>query len=153
MRRHLIKTYQIMKKIISIHLSNRMFQIEEDAYSYMNNALSGQWKKEELEKQIADQLEKKLTNSKTVINYPDVVDASYQLGFSASEYKEAISTNEKRLYRQPKGKMIAGVCGGLAEYFDIDPVVMRVLFVVALFFGTMGFWLYILLWIIMPKKP
>ena len=142
-----------MKKIISIHLSNRMFQIEEDAYLYMNNALRGQWKKEELEEQLAEQLEKKLTGSKTVIIYPDVVDALYQLGFSASEYKEATSTTEKKLYRQSTGKMIAGVCGGLAEFFEIDPVIMRVLFVIALFFGTMGFWLYILLWIIMPKKP
>jgi Putative stress-responsive transcriptional regulator len=141
-----------MKKIISIHLANRMFQIEEDAYSYMNNALRGQWKKEELEKQIADQLEKKLTNSKTVITYPDVVDALYQLGFSASEYKEATSANEKRIYRSMKEKMIGGVCGGLAEYFEIDPVILRVLFVIALFFGTMGFWLYILLWIVIPKK-
>ena len=141
-----------MKKIISIHLSNRMFQIEEDAYSYMNNALRGQWKKEELEAQIADQLGKKLTDSKTVITYPDVVDALYQLGFSASEYKEATSANEKRIYRSMKEKMIGGVCGGLAEYFEIDPVILRVLFVIALFFGTMGFWLYILLWIVIPKK-
>ena len=142
-----------MKKIISIHLSNRMFQIEEDAYLYMNNALRGQWKKEELEQRLAEQLEKKLTDSKTVIIYPDVVDALYQLGLSASEYKEATSTKEKKLYRQSSGKMIAGVCGGLADFFEIDPVIMRVLFVIALFFGTMGFWLYILLWIIMPKKP
>ena len=142
-----------MKKIISIHLGNRMFQIEEDAYSYMNNALRGQWKREEMEGQIADQLAKKLTDSKTVITYPDVVDALYQLGFSALEYKEAASITEKRLYRQTKDKMIGGVCGGLAEYFEVDPTILRVLFVVALFFGTMGFWLYILLWIIMPKKP
>ena len=142
-----------MKKIISIHLANRMFQIEEDAYSYMNNALRGQWKKEELEKKIADQLEKKLTNSKTVITYPDVVDALYQLGFSASEYNEATSSNEKKIYRSTKEKMISGVCGGLAEYFEVDPVIIRVLFVAALFLGTMGFWLYILLWIIIPKKP
>ena len=142
-----------MKKIISIHLGNRMFQIEEDAYSYMNNALRGQWKKEQLEEQIADQLEKKLTDSKTVITYPDVVDALYQLGFSDSEYKDATSANERRIYRHPKDKMIGGVCGGFAEYFEVDPVIMRVLFVIALFFGTMGFWLYILLWIIIPKKP
>ena len=141
-----------MKKIISIHLSNRMFQIEEDAYSYMNNALRGQWKKEELERQIADQLEKKLTYSKTVITYPDVVDVLTQLGFSASDYKETTFNNEKKLYRQSNDKMIGGVCSGLAEYFEIDTSIIRVLFVIALFFGTMGFWLYILLWIIIPKK-
>ena len=142
-----------MKKIISIHLSNKMFQIEEDAYSYMNNALSGQWRKEELEAKIANLLEKKLTESKTVISYPDVVEALYQLGFSTSEYSNATSANEKRLYRQPNEKMISGVCSGLAEYFNTDPVIMRVLFVVAFFLGFIGFWMYILLWIIIPKKP
>ena len=141
-----------MKKIISIHLSNKMFQIEEDAYSYMNNALSGQWRKEELEAKIANLLEKKLTESKTVISYPDVVEALYQLGFSTSEYSNATSANEKRLYRQPNEKMISGVCSGLAEYFNTDPVIMRVMFVVAFFLGFIGFWMYILLWIIIPKK-
>jgi len=143
-----------MKKVISIHLNNKMFQIEEDAYTYLNNVLSSQWKKQELEAQVAERLEQKLNGGKTVITYPDVVDALYQLGISVSEYQSATtSLREKRLYRQPKDKMIGGVCMGLGEYFDIDPVIIRVLFVVALFMGTMGFWLYIVLWIVIPKVP
>ena len=143
-----------MKKVISIHLSSKMFQIEEDAYSYLNNALSSQWKKQELEMQVAERLEQKLDSSKAVITYPDVVEVLYQLGFSASEYKSATATfRDKRLYRQPKNKMIGGVCTGLSEYLDIDPVILRVLFVVALFFGSMGFWLYIILWIVIPNFP
>ena len=143
-----------MKKIISIHLGNKMFQIEEDAYTYLNNVLSSQWKKQELEAQLAERLEQKLNGGKTVIIYPDVVDALYQLGISASEYRSATAgLREKRLYRQPKDKMIGGVCTGLSEYLDIDPVIVRVLFVVALFLGTMGFWLYIVLWVIIPKVP
>ena len=142
-----------MKKVISIHLAGKMFQIEEDAYTYLNNVLSGQWKKQELEAQVAERLEQKLNSSKTVVTYPDVVDALYQLGFSAAEYQSATSTlREKRLYRQTKNKMIGGVCMGLSEYFDIDPVILRVLFAVALFLG-MGFLLYIILWIIVPKAP
>ena len=143
-----------MKKVISIHLNNKMFQIEEDAYTHLNNVLSSQWKKQELEAQVAERLEQKLNGGKTVITYPDVVDALYQLGISVSEYQSATtSLREKRLYRQPKDKMIGGVCMGLGEYFDIDPVIIRVLFVVALFMGTMGFWLYIVLWIVIPKVP
>jgi len=135
-----------MKKVISIHLSNKMFQIEEDAYMYLNNVLNSQWKKQELEAQIAERLEQKLIGSKTVITYPDVVDALYHLGISASEYQAATAAmHDKRLYRQPKDKMIGGVCTGMGEYFEIDPVLVRVLFVIALFLGTMGFWLYIIL--------
>jgi len=143
-----------MKKVISIHLADKMFQIEEDAYTYLNNVLSGQWKKQELEAQVAERLEQKLNSSKTVIIYPDVVDVLYQLGFSASEYQSAKSTlREKRMYRQPKDKMIGGVCSGLSEYFEIDPVILRVLFVCAFFMGGMGFFLYIVLWILIPKVP
>ena len=141
-----------MKKVISIHLDNKMFQIEEDAYSYLNNVLNGQWKKQELEAQVAERFEQKLNGGKTVITFPDVVDALYQLGFSASEYQSA-SWRDKRMYRQPRDKMIGGVCMGLSEYFEIDPVIIRVLFVIALFLGTMGFWLYVILWIIIPKVP
>jgi len=143
-----------MKKVISIHLNNKMFQIEEDAYAYLNNVLNSQWKKQELEAQIAERLEQKLIGSKTVVTYPDVVDALYQLGFSASEYQSATATlREKRLYRQPKNKMIGGVCTGLGEYFEIDPVIARVLFVATFFAGGIGFWLYVILWIIVPKTP
>jgi phage shock protein PspC (stress-responsive transcriptional regulator) len=143
-----------MKKVISVHLGSKMFQIEEDAYAYLNNVLSAQWKKQELEAQVAERLEQKFNSGKTVVIYPDVVDALYQLGFSASEYQAATSAiGEKRLYRQPKDKMIAGVCTGLGDYFEIDPVIMRVLFVIAFFLGSMGFWLYIILWIIVPKAP
>ena len=48
--------------------------------------------------------------------------------------------------------MIAGVAGGLAEYFDIDPVLIRVLFVVGIFLGG-GILAYIILWIVIPEEP
>ena len=48
--------------------------------------------------------------------------------------------------------MIGGVAGGIAEYFDIDPVIVRIIFVCALFFGA-GILAYILLWIIIPEEP
>ncbi|HSX15276.1 MAG TPA: PspC domain-containing protein [Candidatus Saccharimonadales bacterium] len=59
----------------------------------------------------------------------------------------------KRLYRSTTDKMIAGVCGGLAEYFGIDPVIVRVAAVVLLLAGSAGFWAYVILWIVVPKNP
>jgi len=58
-----------------------------------------------------------------------------------------------RLYRSIKDPKIAGVCSGIAEYFNIDPVLVRILFVFMLFFGMMGFFIYIALAIIIPKEP
>jgi len=143
-----------MKKIITVHLAEKMFQIEEDAFTYLNNVLSGQWKKQELEGQIAEKLQEKLHAGKNVITFPDVVEVLYQLGISASEYQAATETlKEKKLYRQLNDKVIGGVCSGLAEYFEIDTVLMRVLFVISFFLGLMGFWVYLILWIIIPKAP
>ncbi len=59
----------------------------------------------------------------------------------------------KKLYRSRSDEMIAGVCGGLADYFELDPTIIRLIFVLLLFAGTGGFWIYVILWIVMPLKP
>ena len=60
----------------------------------------------------------------------------------------------KKLYRSVTDKMLAGVCGGLAEYFAIDPVIVRLVFVLAVVFGAgSGILAYIILWIIVPQRP
>ena len=59
----------------------------------------------------------------------------------------------KRLYRSTKDKMIGGVSGGLAQYFSIDPTIVRVLFVLSLFLGGSGIIAYIILWIVVPEEP
>jgi phage shock protein C len=59
---------------------------------------------------------------------------------------------KKKWYRSRKDKMIGGVCGGLGEYFDIDPTLVRIIFVVGLFMAA-GFLAYIVLWIVVPEEP
>lgn len=60
----------------------------------------------------------------------------------------------KRLYRSREDRKIAGVCGGLAEYFNIDPVLIRVIAVLLLLPGGVpGFLPYVILWIIVPNNP
>ena len=58
----------------------------------------------------------------------------------------------KRLYRDRSDQMIAGVCSGIAEYLDVDPTAIRLAFVLLLFLGGGGFWIYLVLWVIMPVK-
>jgi len=60
---------------------------------------------------------------------------------------------KKKLYRSKKNKMIAGVCGGIAEYFDIDPTLVRLLGLVLVLSGGAGVIAYIIAWIIIPEKP
>ncbi|RUR14874.1 PspC domain-containing protein [Legionella septentrionalis] len=59
----------------------------------------------------------------------------------------------KKLYRSRKDKMIAGVCGGLAEYFNMDPTLMRLIFIVFLLLGGCAFLVYIIMWLVVPKEP
>ncbi|MDH4158001.1 MAG: PspC domain-containing protein [candidate division Zixibacteria bacterium] len=59
----------------------------------------------------------------------------------------------KRLYRSITDRKIAGVCGGLGEYFEIDPSLMRVLAVAFVLAGGSGLLAYILAWIIVPEAP
>jgi len=60
----------------------------------------------------------------------------------------------KRLYRSTTDQKIAGVCGGLAEYFKIDPTIVRVVFVILLLPGGFpGFIPYVILWLVVPYKP
>ncbi|MDP3830017.1 MAG: PspC domain-containing protein [Ignavibacteriaceae bacterium] len=59
----------------------------------------------------------------------------------------------KRLYRSRKEKMIGGVAGGFAEYFDIDPVLARLALIVLVFFNGLGLILYIICLIIIPQEP
>lgn len=58
----------------------------------------------------------------------------------------------KYFYRSRKNKMIAGVAAGIAEYFNVDPVIIRAAFVIGIFAGGISFPAYLVLWIIMPDE-
>ncbi|MCX6711898.1 MAG: PspC domain-containing protein [Candidatus Woesearchaeota archaeon] len=59
----------------------------------------------------------------------------------------------KRLYRSGKEKILGGVCGGIAEYFNIDPIIVRLLWILSIFLWGLGIIFYIIAWIIIPKNP
>ena len=59
---------------------------------------------------------------------------------------------KKRLYRSRKDRMVWGVCGGLAEYFNIDPVIVRLVFVLLIFADGLGVLAYIVMAIIFPSE-
>ncbi len=69
------------------------------------------------------------------------------------EEKTKDPTQPKRLYRSKIDRIIAGVCGGVAEYFNIDPKLVRIIWLVTVFFGGFGFWVYLISLIIMKENP
>ena len=58
----------------------------------------------------------------------------------------------KRLYRSSKHRVIAGVCGGIAEYLDVDPVVVRLIWILFTLFYGVGLLFYIIAWLIVPER-
>lgn len=59
----------------------------------------------------------------------------------------------KKLYRSQNNSMISGVCGGLGQYFGVDPTIVRLAFVFLAFYHMLGVWVYIVLAILLPKAP
>ena len=59
----------------------------------------------------------------------------------------------KRLYKLNNGKIIDGVCGGIAKYFNCDPTLVRVIFAIAACCGSVGIWAYLACCLIMPREP
>ncbi len=165
-----------MKKTISVNIKGTNFLVEEDAYDllqdYINRLTAALGSEEgsqeiieDIELRIAEICTSKLSDSKSVVELADIEEILNTLG-DPSDYVEndatesaqseayaSSSTNERgerRLFRDPESAMLGGVCAGFANYFAIDVVIMRVIFVLLLFTGI-AIPMYIVLWIIIPK--
>ena len=62
-----------------------------------------------------------------------------------------MENNYKRLMRSTTARRIAGVCGGVAKYLNVDPTVVRIVFLLAPLFGSLGFWAYLIVWLAAPE--
>lgn len=64
-----------------------------------------------------------------------------------------MSEQPKKLYRSRQERMIGGVAGGLGEYLNVDPTLMRLAFVILTFFGGSGIPIYLIMWLVIPESP
>lgn len=176
-----------MKKAMQISLGGMYFHIDEDAYNLLQEyttslreyfSREGESSKEiieDIEQRMAELLNARISEKKQVINLDDVNDAIRTLGkvedFEFEKPAEESETGEKdqafnrkinrRLYRDPDNSVLGGVCSGLAAYFNVDPWVVRIIFIIMLFINVIippfislfgfGVLLYIILWIVVPK--
>lgn len=161
-----------MKKTFTINISGSIFHIEEDAYEVLQKYLiklknhfgnndEGKEIIADIEARIAEIFSEKSADDKKVITI-DWVNRVIEIMGTPEEFEaeeeaaEETFTSEakrkRRLYRDPDHRVFGGVCGGLGAYFNMDPVVLRIIFAV-LFFVTSGaaFLAYIILWIAVPK--
>ena len=165
-----------MNKTVTINISGIIFHIEEDAYEslskylatikgYFSNTDGGNEIMSDIEARIAELLQERTNAVKQVVLMTDVDHVKGIMGkpedFGDAQNKEedkkeqeTFNSDEKikrRLFRNPDEKAIGGVCSGLAAYFDVDIVWIRLATFLLIFFGGLSLWVYIILWIIIPE--
>lgn len=159
-----------MKKTFTINISGTLFHIEEDAYeklqgyflklkNHFGNEAEGKEIITDIEGRVAELFIEKTKGDKKVITLEIIDEVISVMGtpedFMEQEADESyISTptkRKKRLYRSPDSRVLAGVCGGLGAYFKMDPVIVRIIFVLLFFANGVGFLAYLILWIAVPK--
>ena len=165
-----------MKKTIDINLAGLRFSLDEDAYQRLQaylRALETQLAqtvgKEEIladiEGRIAELFTVDLNTGKQVINLAEVDAVISTMGapedFAGDDAEGgrvagdwqplgAEDSNKKRLFRDADDRVVGGVASGLAAYFEVDPVVVRLLWAASIFLGGLGVWLYLIMWVVVP---
>jgi len=165
-----------MNQTVTVNISGIVFHIEVDAYeelkkylnkirSYFKNSEECEEIMTDIEARIAELFNEKITSDNQVINSSIVEEVVTIMGKpeqyidedeDSTQQEESFSSNQrtystaKRLFRDPDDRMIGGVSSGIAAYFGIDALWIRLFFVIALIVGF-GFLLYIILWIVMPE--
>lgn len=159
-----------MKKTIKINIAGVIFHLDEDAFEVLQNYLTAINKRfaateegkeivSDIEHRIAEILQSKLSDQKEVISTEDIEEIIDIMGrpedFDTDEESDEkdYQRNEKyskRLYRDPDNRVLGGVCSGIATYLNIDPLIIRILFLVLIFgYGIIGV-IYIVLWALLP---
>ncbi|MES2470838.1 MAG: DUF2807 domain-containing protein [Patescibacteria group bacterium] len=162
-----------MKKALQITLSGSLFTIEEDAFERLRNYLDSikayfskipdsQDVVEDIEARISEQLLENIQNHNNIVTINDVDNVMKSMGSieeisgSTPEDKKKQtpeeSTSPRKLYRNGDDAVIAGVASGMAAYFNLDPLIMRIIFIILALFTSGGFVIvYIILALIIPK--
>lgn len=158
-----------MKITVSVNLGGYSFNIDEDAYSelkrYLKNLelhFAGEESSSEIlsdiETRMAELFRTKLTTYKQVITIADVNQVISVLGTpedisdndGTSARDKFSSPGYHRMYRDPDHRLIGGVCSGIGAYWNIDPLIVRIIFVALTLAGGIGAIVYLILYIVLP---
>jgi phage shock protein PspC (stress-responsive transcriptional regulator) len=165
-----------MNKTININLGGFFFHIDEEAYQKLRRYLASiskslsedpQGKNEiiaDIEARISELLSEKITDARQVVNEGDIEDIIVIMGQPEdyAEAEEAYSdasysytrnkASGKKLFRDGDDKFLGGVASGIAHYFNIDTIWVRLLFLITTLGGVgIGILVYIILWILLPE--
>lgn len=162
-----------MKETVNVNIGSVAFTLDDDAYRALKryfkrieNRLPETDKEtmEDIERRVAELLSEKIYTPQRVVTLAEVEATMQQIGdpdtfgtarVADSETEENTATQQPahRIYRPRERRSIAGVCAGIAEYFDLDTTLVRLITFFLIFFGTLSIWIYIILWIVIPEEP
>lgn len=161
-----------MKETINVNIAQQAFTMDKDAYVTLTSYLDDIGRRlpaddtdtlPDIEARIADIFRERVPSPMMVITYATVLATMQQIG-SAEMFGEANrplnnaeqsnvgQKSTRRFVRSIDDKSIAGVCGGIAEYFGIDSTLVRIIFVVGVIAGFSTGLLYFVLWIVTAKQ-
>ena len=161
-----------MKETINVNIAQQAFTMDKDAYVMLTSYLDDIGRRlpaddtdtlPDIEARIADIFRERVPSPMMVITYTTVLATMQQIG-SAEMFGEANrplnnaeqsnvgQKSTRRFVRSIDDKSIAGVCGGIAEYFGIDSTLVRIIFVVGVIAGFSTGLLYFVLWIVTAKQ-
>lgn len=172
-----------MKRIININLSGRVIPIEDAAYDSLQRyieSLRRYFAAEEgrdeiindIESRIAELMNDKINKGAAAVTEADIDEIINSMGriedFEAADAAEGATADQAsggytytgtkqrfrgRLYRDSSDKILGGVCSGIANYMNIDPAIIRLLFAIITLGGFgFGFFLYIVAWVLLPAR-
>lgn len=165
-----------MKKTVRINISGYIFNIDEDAYeklskyleeinNHFSNTSEGKEILSDIEARIAELFQSKTNENKQVINISDVESVIETMGhpedfesYEEEDDQEAEKSTKfagsrfgRQIYRDPDDRILGGVSSGLAHYFGIDPLIVRIIFGILIAVYGSGTLVYIILWIVVPE--
>jgi phage shock protein PspC (stress-responsive transcriptional regulator) len=154
-----------MNKVITIRLGHYVLTIDEDAAAMVGRYTETLHRRyagddsaaeivSDIEERIGELLDRKQKeNNRNFTNLQDVNEVIEQMGPLEGNANESAFHGEaqRRLFRDPDNKILAGVWGGIGAYFDVDPVILRVIWALSVFVFGFGIPLYIILWVVMPE--
>ena len=138
-----------MKETVNVNIASQAFTLDQDAYALL--------------KRYLDQIRRRLPEDDTETMgdveariaeiFREKVPSPGERPADEQTAGECDRTAVRRLYRSRTNRSIAGICGGLAEYFDADPTLIRLLTLLLILLGGLSIWAYVILWIVIPEEP
>ena len=163
-----------MKETINVNLAQQAFTLDMDAYSTLTHYLDDIARRlpdgdnetmNDIESRIAELFRERVTSPMLVITNGVVLSTMNQLG-SPENFGEPVRpmgekadptavtyVAPKKFYRSRSDRSIAGVCGGVGKYFNIDPTLIRLIAIVGVFAACSTIFLYAIIWIAVPEEP